>query len=435
MTKQYVPLMMNPRKAVLVETDATIGAVVGTNLFWPDGSVVTQAQLTASTGSTFTLNVAYALFVPLTRTVTGAMSVDGGGPLSADIVLTLENDSAAPGGGKVYGTNAAGVRGWQDALGSGRAFILPQDGEDGMMGVPGLAGADGPTGPAGPAGAGGTGQTAFILPQDGEDGMMGVPGVPGGPGPTGPAGADGSGQTAFILPQDGEDGMMGVPGTTGPIGPTGPAGADGTGGGQTIFILPQDGEDGMMGVPGAAAVAGSSAAGNIVELTIAQVAHGFSVGMPIHLNLAIWEQADRDAATSVADMIVSVVSDADNFKATPMGQLTLTTGEWDARTGDVGGLTAGEYYWLSSTAGGITKTKPDTGLVQLCLAAITATVALVWVGDVVDVTPAAPWVPLSLAAGITLAMPASTGLYVPDRYEIGLGAIFEITSGSVLEIG
>lgn len=39
--------------------------------------------------------------------------------------------------------------------------------------------------------------------------------------------------------------------------------------------------------------------------------------------------------------------------------LTATTGEWDAVTGDSGGLTTGSVYYLSATtAGGLTKTAP-----------------------------------------------------------------------------
>lgn len=43
------------------------------------------------------------------------------------------------------------------------------------------------------------------------------------------------------------------------------------------------------------------------------------------------------------------------------GILAATTGQWDAVTGDVGGLTAGSNYFLDpSTAGKITKTAPTT---------------------------------------------------------------------------
>jgi hypothetical protein len=43
------------------------------------------------------------------------------------------------------------------------------------------------------------------------------------------------------------------------------------------------------------------------------------------------------------------------------GVLTATTGQWDAVTGDSGGLTPGSIYYLSAaTAGNLTKTAPTT---------------------------------------------------------------------------
>lgn len=41
--------------------------------------------------------------------------------------------------------------------------------------------------------------------------------------------------------------------------------------------------------------------------------------------------------------------------------ITLTTGQWDAITGDVGGLVFNSIYWLDpTTAGRLTKTAPVT---------------------------------------------------------------------------
>ena len=58
----------------------------------------------------------------------------------------------------------------------------------------------------------------------------------------------------------------------------------------------------------------------------------------------------------VAD--VSIASAASGGILTD-GVLTATTGQWDAVTGQVGGLTAGAKYFLSaSTAGGLTTTAP-----------------------------------------------------------------------------
>ncbi len=42
------------------------------------------------------------------------------------------------------------------------------------------------------------------------------------------------------------------------------------------------------------------------------------------------------------------------------GPVTLTTGQWDARTGGSGGLTPGADYWVSSAAAGALVTTPPT---------------------------------------------------------------------------
>jgi hypothetical protein len=48
----------------------------------------------------------------------------------------------------------------------------------------------------------------------------------------------------------------------------------------------------------------------------------------------LWVQADRDAAVSTADCMVSAVADANNFTYVRKGDVTLTAAEWDARTLD-----------------------------------------------------------------------------------------------------
>ena len=89
MTKQFVPLFKNQSRSVTIETDATIGATVGTNLYWANGAVVTEAELrSTSSGGNFTLNVAMAYFVPITRAINTTAPLAGGGNLSADLTLT-----------------------------------------------------------------------------------------------------------------------------------------------------------------------------------------------------------------------------------------------------------------------------------------------------------------------------------------------------------
>ena len=57
--------------------------------------------------------------VPTTRNVSTSGSLTGGGALSADLTLTLTNDSVTPGASKYYGTDSGGVKGF---------FALPSGG-------------------------------------------------------------------------------------------------------------------------------------------------------------------------------------------------------------------------------------------------------------------------------------------------------------------
>jgi hypothetical protein len=128
----------------------------------------------------------------------------------------------------------------------------------------------------------------------------------------------------------------------------------------------------------------SSAAGDSTSFAISQTAHGLTIGNSVYYSGTAYAQADRDVSTSTAIGLVSAVADADNFTLLLSGKMTLTTGQWDAITGDSGGLTAGEYYWLSSTAGGITKTAPTTGIKQYIGQAVSTTVMLVALGEPFD---------------------------------------------------
>lgn len=64
------------------------------------------------------------------------------------------------------------------------------------------------------------------------------------------------------------------------------------------------------------------------------------------------------------------------------GVVTGTTGEWDAVTGQTGGLTSGSAYFLSnSTAGNITTTAPTTGYLQRVGIALSTTQLLINLSD------------------------------------------------------
>jgi hypothetical protein len=73
-------------------------------------------------------------------------------------------------------------------------------------------------------------------------------------------------------------------------------------------------------------------------------------------------QADAAATKDVLGLVFdSTIAAAASGGVITTGVLTATTGEWDAVTGQVGGLTAGAKYWLDpTTAGSLTPTAPTT---------------------------------------------------------------------------
>lgn len=75
------------------------------------------------------------------------------------------------------------------------------------------------------------------------------------------------------------------------------------------------------------------------------------------------ERADADAlATAKVLGLVADVSIADAASGNVLtdGRITATTGQWDAVTGQVGGLTPGAKYYLSAgTAGQMSTTPPS----------------------------------------------------------------------------
>ncbi len=122
---------------------------------------------------------------------------------------------------------------------------------------------------------------------------------------------------------------------------------------------------------------GGTASGNSISWAVHQVGHGLTIGNPVSRSGGNYVKADRDSPVLTAIGFVGAVSGADDFTFVLAGQETLTTAQWDAITGDSGGLTADEYYWSSSTAGGMTKIEPSTGIKQCLGVALSSTVFLV----------------------------------------------------------
>ena len=70
-------------------------------------------------------------------------------------------------------------------------------------------------------------------------------------------------------------------------------------------------------------------------------------------------QANAQSTIRVAGLILTGGANLASVDILADGILTATTGEWDAVTGDTGGLTPGSDYFLSAgTGGGLTLTAP-----------------------------------------------------------------------------
>ena len=91
-----------------------------------------------------------------------------------------------------------------------------------------------------------------------------------------------------------------------------------------------------------------SLGGDLVEFTVNQNAHGFTVGQVVQMNAGVWSLAIANSSTTLGVGVVSFIVDVNNFKFAIAGKLT-----------GLAGLTAGEYYFVSDTlAGTITSTEP-----------------------------------------------------------------------------
>lgn len=178
---------------------------------------------------------------------------------------------------------------------------------------------------------------------------------------------------------DGPAGPPGPPGSSGLPGPTGPTGAAGFGmmgpPGRRAQPMP-----GKRGVPG---VNVSTGGGAVVTFPVTQPGHGFIVGQAISRSSIgpSWVLASNNGGLLACDALVFAVIDANTFMAQSLegSTITLTTAQWDAVTGDTGGLVDGEYYFLS-VSGGITKTKPSN-YVQVICKALSSTKAVLCMGD------------------------------------------------------
>jgi len=104
----------------------------------------------------------------------------------------------------------------------------------------------------------------------------------------------------------------------------------------------------------AVAASGSTSAataGDKIQKDISQTAHGFSIGSAIYNTGSAFAKARADSDVTLGLWIVSAVADVDNFTIVQAGFVDTLSG-----------LTAGEYYYVSTAASGVlTSTAPTTG--------------------------------------------------------------------------
>lgn len=320
MAKQRIKIQLadNIKRVAFIESGATAGATIGSDLLFADGTVVTLVNLAAALGvSDAAAQTAHQLLLGLTlgddhpqyvrkdtltakgdmyvRNVAGAPGVPVRLPVgTTGTVLTAQNGTPtwappAPFPMFLAEDGAEGDRGPPGADGragavgpAGPAIFLEGDaGEQGEMGPPGAAGVAGVTGAMGPAGP-----AIWLEAEQGEQGDPGQPGGAGPPGSTGPAGVPGpavyldadAGEDAMFGPQGNpgatgltgaqgptgvmpflEDGLPGDDGAPGAPGATGLTGAQGPLG-PVVFFLAEDGQEGDRGVEGARGVQGITGA-------------------------------------------------------------------------------------------------------------------------------------------------------------------------------
>jgi hypothetical protein len=209
-----------------------------------------------------------------------------------------------------------------------------------QRGAQGAAGAQGDTGPQGTDGAPGGQGPQGDLGTQGDTGPQGTQGVAGPQGTQGDLGVQGV---------QGDVGNNGPQGTQGPQGDTGSQGLQGDAG--TQGAQGAEGTQGVTGVSGYLEVLENDSGVPTPRCTAVYIKNNGKTNLALATNAARAE-------------VIGLVADASIGYGSPgniqiMGSLVATTAEWDAITGDTGGLTSGSIYYADITvAGNITKVVP-----------------------------------------------------------------------------
>ena len=111
---------------------------------------------------------------------------------------------------------------------------------------------------------------------------------------------------------------------------------------------------------------GGGGSGENISWSITQSSHNLAVGDVIYYNGTNYVKAQANATGTLGLFIVSAVADTNTFTATFSGKITLSS------------LTAGQYYFVSTTsAGDFTSTEPTSGYSNPILFALSTTEAVV----------------------------------------------------------
>ena len=112
---------------------------------------------------------------------------------------------------------------------------------------------------------------------------------------------------------------------------------------------------------------GGGGSGENVSWDVTQSSHGFAVGDVVYYDGSGYTKAQADADDTLGLFIVSDVANTNTFTSSFSGKISGLTG-----------LTAGQYYFLSSaTAGLLTTTEPTSGYSNPLLFALSTTEGVV----------------------------------------------------------